>query len=335
MLYKDFEKSFKKNYLGKILDTEELKSFYTHNKILSFCSEDIILKQGTLSQGIFIIIDGNVIVSAKLLGEGITNLETLGPGNFFGEISFIENGLSTTSSSAASKVKCLFVSNQYINMLNAYFPQTKYKLYTAISKQICERLKKMHDKIIMNISTADMITKSLLGEFIHSLTKPAEMTFEKENIDIDTLQKSQSFSVFNPEEIKVLLKQAILLKAPKNCTLIHKIEKNDSCYIVIHGAVQSSIMYENKVAKLSVIGPSTLFTSVNYIDKNFSSFTITFTTCEQAVLFKLPESNLLIIQKNNPILWYKLFDLICRSLVALEKSVDKLDIRLNIESYNR
>jgi CRP-like cAMP-binding protein len=318
--------SLQSGLLSEYLKPQEIEMLQTYSQFVFFNNGDIILQQGKKSDGIYVILNGSVIATAKMLGEGTTNLETLGPCNFLGEISFIEKVPCATSIVAVSKVECLYITETFFELLTTYFPETKYKLLTAICKQVSSRLKKMHDKIILFISSSNMSERSFFSEVIQSLTKPTEVPLTEANYP--------ALLSFKKEEIDELLKHTILLKASKNCTLIHKSDKNPLCYIVVQGAVQSTIMHDNKVAKLSVIGPATLFANIACVDKN-SPFTITFTTCEQAVLLKLTESDLIFFQKERPSLWYKIFDLICLSIIALEKSVDKLDIRLNIETYNR
>lgn len=334
MLKTDQEYDLSQSNLTEYLDADELSRLLIYNKIISFAPGDEIIQQGSMAEGIYIIIEGDVILTAKLLAEGTTNLETLGPGSFLGEVSFIEQVPCATSIIANSEVKCILITGTYIELLTEFFPETKYKLYIAIVKQIVQRLKKMHDKIIHFIANTEMASRTLFSEIIQSLTKPTEINIEELSAEIAKLRKMPLFHSFNKEEINELFKHTQVLKAPNNCVLIRKDEKNASCYIILQGAVQSSVIYENKAAKLSVIGPATLFAGIACVDKN-SQFTITFATCEAAILFKIGESDLAYFQKNNPALWYKLFNLICISLAALEKSVDKLDIRLNIEIYNR
>lgn len=319
--------------LTNYLDRQELEILLKNSQILSFSTGELILQQGKKIEGIYIIISGNVAVSARLMGQGGTNIEVLKAGNFLNEISFIEKGPSPTSYIANNEVQCLFISSVYFEMFSLYFPETKYKILYAITKQICARLKKMHGKVTTLITQSEMPSLSFLGRVVHSLNQPKQVVSINESI-LERLQKKTLFKSFTKEEVNELFQHTVLLEAAKNCKLIHVGEKNASCYIVIQGAVQSSIMQDNKLAKLSVIGPGTLFASIACID-NDSSFTITFVTCEQAILLKISESELNSIRSNNPQLWYKLFDLICGSLVALEKSIDKLDVRLHIETYNR
>ncbi|MDP1604226.1 MAG: cyclic nucleotide-binding domain-containing protein [Legionella sp.] len=321
------------NRLGGYLDAHELDMLFTHSKIARFSEKDMILKQGEKSDGIYLIIEGEVSVIARIMGQGTTNIETLTPGHFFGEISFIEKGPNTTSFVAKTTVQCLIITSTYFELLSVYFPRTKYKILKVISEQICGRLKRMHDKTVTFITNSDMTIVSFFSWIAHSLTSPKQINFDEAGIVLEKLQKKSPFNLFNRDEFDVLINHGVLLKAPKNCKLIYEGD-NSSLYIVIHGAVQSSITQDSKSAKLSVIGPGTLFSSMSCIERD-SSFTITFITCEQAVLFKISNKELDYLQSNHPELWYKLFNLICGSLVALGKSINKLDIRLNIETYNR
>lgn len=322
-----------KSQLGVELDAKELELIIVYNKTLDFERGEYILKQGDESSGIYIIITGKVSVIAKILGESTTELEVLEPGDSFGESSFIDNIPSTTSVIAASDCKCLLLNRTYLEMITEMHPQTKYKLFHAISLHICKHLKAMHDKVVSYISNTDMPTQSLFMEFYHSLTVPTETTFAEQHIDVETLQKQVFFNQFTPTEIEALFAHTKLISCAKQCTLINSEDTTSSSYIVIQGAVMSGIMYEHKFAKLSVIGPLTLFANVSYITPQH--FTITFSTCEKALLLRLTEEDLIYFQKTHPILWYKIFNLIYRSLIELERSVDKLEVRLNIERYNR
>lgn len=320
--------------LGHHLDAQEMKTIVSRNKVVVFAAGEVILQQGKQASGIYIILTGTVIVSAKVLGESIENMNTLGSGNFLGEISFLESVPCTMSVIANEEVKCLFISPVYFEFITAYFPETKYKILSVVTKQACERMKIMYDKITAFITRSDMTTRSFFSEVIQSLAKPEPISYQESKTHREQLQDLALFKLFTKTEIEEVLQHAVLLKAPKNCYLIDEKEKNPACYIVLYGAVQSSIVQNNKVAKLSVIGPVNLFasTSCGYHD---STFAITFSTCESAILLHLPKSVLDHFQKNHPQLWYKLFTLICKSLVALERSVAKLDVRLKTEEYNR
>lgn len=320
--------------LSHYMDERELEILLKHSKTTTFVAGELILQQGKKSEGIYILLNGTVLVNARLMGQGFTPIESLSAGHFLGEISFIEKGPCSTSYVAQDKVQCLFITSAYFDMLATYFPETKYKLLRAICKQICGRLKRMHDKVTSIITQSNMASLSFYGRVVQTLNQPKQITFEEHGINCDFLKNKALFQAFSKEELSELAEHSLLLEAPKNCKLIYEGESTASCYIVVHGAVQSCIMKDNKLAKLSVIGPATLFSSIACINEDPAS-TVSFISCEQSILLKLSEEKLKFIENNNPTLWYKLFDLICGSLVALQKSIDKLDVRLHIEAYNR
>lgn len=322
------------NELGKYLNQNELDILIKHSKIVDFSPGQTILKQGKKSEGIYIIIEGHATATARIMGQGVTTIETLKPGSFLGEIHFIEKRPCTTSVIATDHVQCLLFNSAYSELLSAYYPEIKYKLLNALSLQACNRLKRMHDKVTNFITQTNMVSLSFFGKVVHTFNQPRLISIEEAHLTKEQLAEKPLFKSFSQHELDDLFTHMELIEASKNCKLIHEGEKHASCYIVIHGAVQSSIVEDNKLAKLSVIGPGTLFAGVACVDSD-SSYTITFSTCEQAILLKISDIALAYLKKEKPKLWYKLFNLICGSLVALEKSIDKLDIRLHIEAYNR
>ncbi len=320
--------------LGQYLEPHELEMLMTYVKTITFSPDEIILQQGVYCDGLYIITEGLALLTARTLGSDATNIATLKKGDFIGEINLLIHEPSSMSIIATTQVKCILISNVYLDFLSAFFPDEKYKIILAIAKQICDRIKITHTKIVSFIDKSSMTSQPIVGRMIESLKKPTPISYEEAEIDLDKLHSMETFSIFNREEYAKLLKSAKLIKAAKHCSLIKEEESHSGCFIVLRGAVQSSIVYNNIVAKLSVIGPVLLFSSVSAVDPTSPS-TVSYTTCEQAILLSFSQSELESIQRNNKLLWDKLFGLICKSLVALEKSVQKLDIRLNIELYNR
>ena len=175
--------------------------------------------------------------------------------------------------------------------------------------------------------------KSAFGEIIQSFANPKLTTFKETGITPEVLKKLHYFKSFSFDEINDFLKYTNLIQAPNKCKMIVEGEENSPFYFVIRGAIQSNITEDNKVAKLAVLGPASLFGNNSFID-NTSSL-ISYISCERCILLKIPASELDLLQKNNINLWHKTYDIICKSFILLEKSAEKLYIRLNIELYNR
>ncbi|QMT59777.1 cyclic nucleotide-binding domain-containing protein [Legionella sp. PC997] len=320
--------------LGDFLDQYELDLLMKHSQIASFESGEILLHQGEIINNVYVILKGTILVSAQIMGRGVTNLETLHGGQLLTTIGLNEPCPCPTSFIATSPGLYLIISKRYVELLSLDYPETKYKLLLVIAQQTCNRLKIIHDVVTSFISNSDMTSLSFFERVIYSLNQPKKIIFGEKGIDQALIQNISSLKSLTKEETHLLCTHFIILDAPKNSTLISEGEKSACCYLVLYGAIQSCIIKNNKLAKLSVIGPGTFLASIGCIE-NITSFNFTYITCEHTILCKLPETALQLIKNNHPQLWYKLFYLICTSFTSLKKSIDKLDIRLHIENYNR
>lgn len=320
--------------LGKFLDQDEIKLLLKYSHPTSFNPGEVLLKQGIHLEGIYLVLQGTVFVNAIIMGQGTARLESLFPGQLVGIISFMEKGPCFTSFIAYDQVLCLLIPNSYFQRLASDGLETRYKLFQELARQICDRLKITHDVIASFISESKMTSLSFFDRVIYSLNQPTKIGFEQSGISKSYLQSFTLFKSFTRQEFGELFNHFMMLEASKNCKLISEGDKNASCYLVLYGAIQSCIIQDGKLAKLSVIGPGTLLASIGCIDKSVA-FNVTYITCEQTLLFKLPVSELQLIKENKPELWYKLYELICGSAAALKKSMDKLNIRLRTETYNR
>ena len=319
--------------LNHYLNLRELKTLVKYSKVMNFLPGEILLKQGEIASGLYIILEGTVAVVAKILGEGTAQLTSLQHGNLVGEISMIDKNPSSVSSIAHTEISCLFITNEYLAILAALYPKTYYRLKQVITDEARENLHGFHKKTTKMMETTDMMTRSLFSSVIKSMNKPTPLDASEVEHYLPQLANIDLFNYLTDSEKKILLKNCELIKASDECVLIQEDHIDLNIYIILYGAVQSSIIHENKVAKLSVLGPLDMFCSLSVFDKTSASI-INYATCERSILLKISHQNIQYLQKKLPI-WYKLFNLICESFVTLERSVEKLDVRLNIELYNR
>lgn len=319
--------------LCKYLDLNDLDMLITYSKIITFKAGEEILAQGRICNGTYIIIEGEALVTAKVLGVGMINITVLDKGSFIGEISQLLKTASTVSVVAKTAMECLFVTSSYFDMLTSFFPATKYKIGKAVLEDVSFRQKNLHKKITAFLSQSHMVSKSMFGEVIQSLNWPRQIELQDLKINYSQLRQMHFFSDFTDEQLDILFAHSEVLDAARHCTIIREGEKAPVCYLIMRGAVQSSVRQINKIAKLSVLSPLQLFCCMSFIDGTPSLFD--FTTCERTILLKFTPENMEDLKERNTEIWYLLHDEICKSFAALEQAVSKLDIRLNSELYNR
>jgi CRP-like cAMP-binding protein len=289
------------------------------------------LQQGEKSAGLYVIIHGIAVVTTRTLGKDVLNLLTIEHGNFVGEIGALVKGIYTTTVIANTEVEALLIPNEYFEMLSFFFPETKYKISKSVTEEVCNRLKIIHQRIVNYIQQENLKHTSLYEDIIKSLVAKKTITFEEATIDIKLLRENEFFKIFSDKEFTTLVEHSELILVPKNFTLRKAGEINLSCHIILRGAVQSSIEQNNKIAKLSIFEPVELFSSISMIDN--SPALLNYTTREKTILLQIDPSHLTNIQTTNRELWLKIYELICKSFVRLERMANKLDIRLNSESY--
>lgn len=320
--------------LCKYLEVHELDIIINNSKLVSFSKGEAILEQGKKSSGLFIIIEGKAFVTAKVLGQGTTNLGTRNRGDFLGEISFMEKSLCPTSVIAYETVICLLIKPDLYEMLSVFFPETKYKISKALLEKIFDRIVNFKNIVTAVMKSSDSPTRSIFSKLIESRNKAEPIDIEEAGFNYNQLKKMLSAELFSIDETEELLKHTKLIKADNHVNIITENEVNNSVFIVLRGAVQSSLIQDNRVAKISVLGPSNIFSSISVLNSGSSSL-INYKTCERAILLKIHENDLIALQKAHHPLWFKIFNLICKSFVVLERAIEKLDIRLNSELYNR
>ncbi len=92
----------------KVIDTDA--AFYVAN------ADEYIIEQNTLDTAFYILLNG----TARVTLEGVDNtLATMGPGDFFGEIAFIQNTPRTTNVIANDVCILLKVDRRLLGALNA------------------------------------------------------------------------------------------------------------------------------------------------------------------------------------------------------------------------
>lgn len=319
----------------KYLNSKELDIIKGYCSIVVFRKSELLFTQGKKNTGMYILLKGNALVVAKILGKNMLNLAKLEEGDFFGEVSLIQKVACAATVIANTEVHCLELTADYFDTLAQFYPEIRYKITQAIIEKACESLSNLYKNIIETIKKSEISKKPFPERNIKKNieNKPELITFEEANLNKNDFFKSSLFKACTEDELDLLIANSELIKVSKNYTFIKSGEEQSAYYIIIRGAIQLSIIHQKKKAKLAVLSPISIFSSTSNIIKNTNM--INYISCERSILLKISENKMKAIEKNNKALWCKLANSICESFVALEVAANKLIIRLNSELYNR
>lgn len=122
-----------KNPLWAGLNTKDLQAIIKVSEERKFETGDIILGKGEGGVGFYLIMDGSVEVKtdSKILAK-------LGPGQFFGEMSVIDNQPRSADVIAAEPSRCFIVSEWSFKALISENPRIALKMLQELVRRLRE-----------------------------------------------------------------------------------------------------------------------------------------------------------------------------------------------------
>ena len=94
-----------------------------------------LMREGALGREFFVILEG----SAEVTQEGQT-INTLGPGDFFGEIALVSDTPRTATVTATSPVRALVITDRSFKRLLRDSPQIQAKVLSALAERLAPEL---------------------------------------------------------------------------------------------------------------------------------------------------------------------------------------------------
>lgn len=131
----------KLGFEGEQAITSEL--FFKYGR--TFQAKQIILREGETGNEVYLIIAGKVVVTEKV-GQGKGHykvLNSLGPGEIFGEMAMLENQPRSATLIAITPVKLLSLKADNFEMIFKSHPRWAFKILTALSKRINSAFKQV------------------------------------------------------------------------------------------------------------------------------------------------------------------------------------------------
>lgn len=314
----------------KYLNEKQICMLETYGEIIEYEADQHILRQGKPGTGFFIIIDGEVRVCVNMLGQGIIELRKLKRGDFFGEVSLLEDSPCTATVTATTNLCCFFISKQCFDAFFIVKPDIRYLINRSLIEEVIKRQGQMKDKIAKLIQKQSIERHSIaaLNRGVH---EDFNLTISKYRVkEFDYLYKLPVFKLFSKKEFSELMERAKHIVLNKHTDLINLNASQSSLYFIINGSVQLNIISQGKNSRFAVLGPNTLICPISSIDKHDEMFH--YMTNDRVSLLEFPSFYLKQIAKEQPILWYKFFDLICRYIVSLQRNLNNQIVRLTQES---
>lgn len=123
---------------------KDLATLLYHAKLVECAARDYLIREGEQDHHLFVLIAGQVDVIRRAFGFRKT-VQTLGPGDCFGEMSLLECRSRNASVRAAAPCKLLRISGDDIDRL----PEVASKLYRNIAIILSQRLRSANEMLAL------------------------------------------------------------------------------------------------------------------------------------------------------------------------------------------
>lgn len=132
----------KDSELSQVLQLGRMSHFEAHSNIVI---------EGELSWGLYLIMDGivGIFKTNKLTGENY-DIGQLRKGNFFGEMSLIDNNPRSATVKALTACDLLYISKEAFQALLNHSPATKVRFFESCVKHLVTRLRELDDNYVIS-----------------------------------------------------------------------------------------------------------------------------------------------------------------------------------------
>ena len=122
------------------LDAAEESALLAAAPVKTYAPGEVVLERNVPLRAIFVVDEGSVRVERDDGGHVIT-LAVLGPGQFFGEMSFVDGAPTSATVVANTATRLRMINTMIIDNLSEVDPSFGTRLYRSIAAILVERLR--------------------------------------------------------------------------------------------------------------------------------------------------------------------------------------------------
>jgi extracellular factor (EF) 3-hydroxypalmitic acid methyl ester biosynthesis protein len=122
------------------LDPAEESALLAAAPVKAYAPGEVVLERNVRLRAIFVVDEGSVRVERDDGGHVIT-LAVLGPGQFFGEMSFVDGAPTSATVVANTATRLRMINTMIIDNLSEVDPSFGTRLYRSIAAILVERLR--------------------------------------------------------------------------------------------------------------------------------------------------------------------------------------------------
>ncbi len=137
---------FQKQPLFKKLTFDETRRLAAIARTETKKAGDVIVEQNALGEALYLLKSGRVAVK-KHEGGRLLDLGTMGPGELFGEMTLVDDVLTSAKIGAAEDVEVMVLPRKDFDALLETDSGLALKVYRAFCQTLSDKLRQLHHKL--------------------------------------------------------------------------------------------------------------------------------------------------------------------------------------------
>eukprot|EP01006_Ploeotia_vitrea_P037740 TRINITY_DN66166_c3_g2_i1.p1 TRINITY_DN66166_c3_g2~~TRINITY_DN66166_c3_g2_i1.p1 ORF type:complete len:811 (+),score=504.52 TRINITY_DN66166_c3_g2_i1:84-2435(+) len=241
--YADILRDVQVPLLAKLND-EERERLGQHLEMKEYGKGEIVIKQGDVGHGFFIIVEGDAEVTRHNTDDAKSEEVTIGSlkaGDYFGEAALINNARRNATVRATSTVTCLYLDRQAFQKLFS-----KDRLNVQFAKR--------------NAVSAEMVTDA--GRKFSSVAPSSaskEKSGEQRRMILNAVRDNLLFSGLNDEHRDGIIEEMWRTEVKEGVDVIKQGDRGDNLYVVESGTFDIFVTKGEATRKVAERGRGTCF----------------------------------------------------------------------------
>jgi len=316
----------------KKMSKEDLFILEKYGQWIELEKNAAVLLQGTPGKGLFVLICGKARAFIRLLGKGEIHLKNFSAGDFFGEISMIEDELCTASVFSQQKSLYFFLSNTVYSMLSVFYPHIAYQLNQQLVKTVIFRQFDVIKKIKILEEGRKKRKTIFLGKMKlseKSKIKKIKWSAKRKLNYFHYLKGLDFFFNMNMKSFQDFITLSNIIQVPSHTSVIQEkiseaidsnVQDEFMMFFILKGAIQIGIKANQKRIKVTVLGPNSFLCLIKLVDNLKELYR--YDSCEDTLLLALSKKDFESLSKNNPELFYYIKNRAARYVLSLQNKLN-------------
>jgi CRP-like cAMP-binding protein len=245
---------------------------------------DVLFRQGDAGDRLLVVTSGELEAVARLPAGGERSFGTIAAGQIVGELALLARGRRTATVRAVSDSRGFSIARETFDLLRLQLRPVARTVVTRIGEIALERLAGRYGALARELEDTPP-SPSPRSEPPAAAGVPSG-DFSSNGVPDTYLAQTLFFRRFAPYEITALRRGMRVLSAPRGA----RIETREQLWIVLRGAVQTSVAQNGLRRRVRLAGPGRCVGQVDLLPGRGDAPELESTLRERAVLLEVPHA---------------------------------------------